>query len=744
MTAMSSGGRVEVITKRGPAYNFACFAALAWGILLVSPPGVRGQLEQQDLALGPVSDLGFLPPQAQAGTVALFANRADVLDLEAAIAQAELILAVRLVDVSETKIVHGGRNVEITQQYRFEPVRVLKGIFARDELLMTGQDLGIYRFAEGADRLQRGQLMLVMLGRQGEGYINCCVAPTLGQSIPRLDGMDDPLLAAVNVLVGMTRQRDRVVRVDQLRDGLKKANGRDAMPLLLALGRRAYLAARAPEMAGAILPKLKANSSAIREVTARTLSALLETIPERIPLEDAVRNRPEPREFQTEAAGALAALIAEPHPDLAARVAAIDALGAAGGVAIEKTPVAVTWLTAEKPASTFAEAGARLRVQKKLVNPKSQAEVVRFYESLLLDAPVEIQEIAGQTLLRLDAARSSELISARLARKAEAGLDVALEIRLLGELSPQAATSELLKVRKRPLNYQERLAFAKACANVADNRLVPVVSNLLDPRQWEIRSYAMEALRKIDTDEAASALWPHVNEEADLSRKLRLIAFLGRHGFRDGYPQALEHLSQTTLREEAVTAIAALDFPKAIPELQRIWQTSNDLAWNAAAIRALARLGQQNIAPKLLEIARTPGDPLASSALIGLGDLGVADALPIAREGLNSRSDEMVIASARAAASLLARPNLKDEVVRDRLAAILADANASHRVRHSALMVLTALKDVRLESALDLAVRDANLEGTPLLQAVERALKMVRQAPNTPVRQNKPLVAPGD
>ena len=67
--------------------------------------------------------------------------------------QAELILAVRLVDVTETKIVRGGRNVEITEQFRFEPVRVLKGIFARESLLMTGQDLGIYRFAESSDRL---------------------------------------------------------------------------------------------------------------------------------------------------------------------------------------------------------------------------------------------------------------------------------------------------------------------------------------------------------------------------------------------------------------------------------------------------------------------------------------------------------------------------------------------------------------------------------------------------------------
>ncbi len=99
--------------------------------------------------------------------IAALVSRPDVLDLEMAVSQAELVLAVRLVEVTETKIVHGGRNVEITEQYRFEPVRVLKGIFARESLLLTGQDLGIYRFAGGSERLARGQLLLVLLGRQG-------------------------------------------------------------------------------------------------------------------------------------------------------------------------------------------------------------------------------------------------------------------------------------------------------------------------------------------------------------------------------------------------------------------------------------------------------------------------------------------------------------------------------------------------------------------------------------------------
>ncbi len=256
------------------------------------------------------------------------------------------------------------------------------------------------------------------------------------------------------------------------------------------------------------------------------------------------------------------------------------------------------------------------------------------------------------------------------------------------------------------------------------------VATLLDPRQMKVRYYAVEALRRIDSDEAASALWPHLDEEADLARKLELIAFLGRHGFRDGYSQAIEHLSQINLRDQAVEALGAIADPRAVPELRRIWQTSNDLTWNAAAIRALARLGQADITPRLLELARVPGDPLAPSALVGLGYLGSPEALPIVQEAIASRSEAMVIAATAAAARLLARAELKSEPIRDRLAALLADADASSEVRTAALEALLSLNDPRLVPTLQSVARDANLEGTPLLIQVEHELAARGKGPD--------------
>jgi hypothetical protein len=696
--------------SRHPARNLGPAAfVLFLPILLINPAQAQGPVRAP--IPEPASDFDSYMQSGPAIAFAGRPDRSDILDLEPAVIQAELILAVRLVDVTETKIVHGGRDVRITEQFRFEPIRVLKGIFAHDSLLMTGEDLGIYRLAESSDRLVRGQLMLILLGRQGQNYINCnCNSgQTLAQSIPRLESKDEPLLAAVDTLIRMIRQGDRAARVALLVEGLKVAKGRAVAPLLLSLGRRALLAAQAAGVTDVILTHVTTGTPAIRVVAARVLRALL----------DAEPSKEGPARLEV-AQGLVAALEAA-GPNVAARVAVIDALGSIGAAAGRDGSV-LAWLKAARPTPTLAETAARLRAMGRIGAIDQKSEIARTLETIPLDAPAEVQEAAGHALGRLDPKAAASLISSRIAKKHAAGVGAAAEILLLGRLPVQFAVPELLSAWGQPLDTQESFAFAQACTMVADSRLVPAVSTLLDPRRWQIRAYAIEVLTRVDSEEAASALWPHLDEEADLSRRLRLIAFLGRHGFRDGYAQTIEHLSQPALRDDAVEALGAIGEPKAIPELRRIWQTSNDLAWNAAAIRALARLGQVDIVPKLLALARTPGEPLGPSALLGLGDLGSPDALPIVNDALSSRSDEFVIAACRAAAKLLARPELKSDAMRDRLAALLADPVASAPVRQASLESMIALGDSRLASALASVARDANLEGTPLLIEVEREI----------------------
>jgi hypothetical protein len=664
------------------------------------------------------------------------ARRPDVLDLESSLQRADLVVAAKLVEISESKVVQGGRNVQVTQQYHFQPVRIIKGIFARDALLMTGEDLGIYQFAAAGDRLQPGQTLLILLARQGQNYANCCQAPTLEQSIPRLAGPDDSLLSAVDALIAASRQRDRKVRVQTLLDGLTKARGRDAGPLLLALQRRAAIVARNTSLhknalrnedresvvGHAILPFLKSESASLRELSAYTIGSVLEATPRKAAPKGPVA--PSPTLLQFESARAIDAALATSGPDIASRVAMIESRGLAGGEGvglsadqqeqIRKLPL--------PKFSSNAEAAARYRALAMDPAPWRKDEVANQYQDLLLDAPADFQTAVGRALVALDPAKAADLCSQRLTRKHDAGLDASTEIDLIAELSPAMAAPALLKAWSRALNATERHAFARACQASPDPRLVPALGALLDPRQWNTRTLAVDALRKINNEEAASLLRMHLDEEADPSRKLRLIAFLARHNIHDGDTSALESLADANLSEEAINAVVAAG-PKAVAELQRIWQTSNDPTSNAAAFRALAKLGQQDIAPRLLEIARTAGDPLAQPALLALADLGAAEALPIVADALNSRSDAVVLNATRAAVTLLRIPALKDDKVRDRLASLITDADASLEVRTAALDALISLNDARLLAALNAAARDVNLEGTPLLAKIEAALE---------------------
>jgi hypothetical protein len=637
------------------------------------------------------------------------AAKQGLLDLENAIAQAELVIAVRMLDVSETKIVHGGKQEEVTAQYRFEPVRILKGIYARDVLLLTGQDLGIYRYGAGPGQIDRGQVFLLLLGRSGPGYVNCNQAGTLDLSIPRLSGPDDPLLSAVETLIEVTQQRDRAKKVALLVDALRLSKEREAVPLLVSLQRRALLAAQTPGVLDALIRPLRRRSPVLNEAVGRTLGAVLEA--------DYLGQQG----LRDAAADALIDALKDAGPDLAARVALLDALGSTGK-SDRRWQKARRWLRVDRAAPTFAERAAQLGAIAKLAPPDQQSEVAAALEALPLDAPPPIQAAAGHALAAIEPAEAARRLLARLVAKYDAGLDVAIEIGQIGELPRAVATPALLEAARRSLDFPERIALAAACQRVADPKLVPVLAILIDPSNLQVRWTALDALQRINTPEAARAAWPHLVEEADLTRKLRLAEFIGRHGYRGGYPYAIEHLADPALRDVAVDALDAIREPKAIPELRTIWQRSNDLAWSAAAILALGRLGQSDIASRLLELAQELKDPLTAPALIALGDLKELRALPLVRAGLVSRSDEVVIAAARAARRLLEVPGARADDVRDELATLLSDVHANQPVRQAVLQTLIGLDDPRLPRAIKRAVRDAGLEGSPLLQSIEERL----------------------
>src|SRR5262249_33464777 len=123
--------------------------------------------------------------------------------------------------------------------------------------------------------LEKGQIRLLLLGRSGRGYANANHRGTLDQSVPPLKDENDPLLETVKVLIAAGQQHDPGKPVSLPADGLREARGAGAVPLLIALQRRALLAAQTDGARAAVTRHLADDSPAVREAAAGALQALL-------------------------------------------------------------------------------------------------------------------------------------------------------------------------------------------------------------------------------------------------------------------------------------------------------------------------------------------------------------------------------------------------------------------------------------------------------------------------------------
>jgi len=643
------------------------------------------------------------------------------LDLEQPLRNATLVMAARVEDVDEIKISSGGKGETTLLQFKFTPVHVLKGVFSRDTLTLNSADLGIWNFPEG-QRIARGQLRLLILGRTSEGYAVTQPSSSLDQAIPPLVVPDDPLLATVKTLLDVNAGADRAKSVSLILDGLRGRKGAAAIPLLTALQRRSLLAAQTPGAIDAIAPLLADASPTVRAQAAHSIRALLDA------------DYLDQAALHEKAVAALADALDRHDSNYSARLAAIEALGGAGQQAVQNERARAQ--LEEAASSTFAEQAARIHAVGELRIGSQQRGILELLRQMPLDGAPAVQRAAEWSLFRFNPASGSFELLSRIHKKFDAGLGIANDITALDDTQPAASAPALLEISKLALDETEHNAFAEACFRVADScaatdadchraagQLVPPLSDMLnrgDPETWH---NAVEALMRVDTDEAATALQPHLREERDLLEKLKMAEFLGHHGIRDGYPYAIEHVAEPELLEQAIAALAAMRDPRAVPELRRILETSNDLGWNTAAVRALGRLDAKGFATQFLQLARDSKNPLAPSALIAQGDMRDPRGLDLVRAGLASRNEEMLTAAARAAGNLAALPAANAADIRDQLASLLAEPGAPQEARAAALDSLLAFNDSRLDGALAQAAHDAGLEGSDLLDKIEKSLR---------------------
>ncbi len=201
---------------------------------------------------------------------------ASELDLEPSLRSAALVMAVRVDDVREVRIVYGGKGSETLYQYTFEPIRVLKGVYSRPQLLMTNADLRLYSNSFDPKDIRLGQQRLLLLGRSRVGYIGIHPGSTADMAFPRLEGRTDPLLSAAEALLAQQELHDRLEMVARLSRHLHEAKGRGAIMLLTALDRRSYIAAQQVPAFQAVGHQLASEEAIVREAAAHVMGNLLE------------------------------------------------------------------------------------------------------------------------------------------------------------------------------------------------------------------------------------------------------------------------------------------------------------------------------------------------------------------------------------------------------------------------------------------------------------------------------------
>ena len=670
----------------------------------------------------PLSWVGVVAGLCIGAPVAFADNHpVEELHLEPWLRAAALVIAVRVEERESLPVVSGGKVQVRRYQYTFTPIRVLKGVYSRPRLLLGSADMSSYSGDFDPRNIRRGELRLLMLRRSPIGYRAFNHELTADLAFPKLEGTDDPLLDAVDALLALQELSDRHEIVTRLSGHLGEAQGRGATALLAALNRRAYVAAQVDAAFMAVGHQLRSTDASVREAAAHVLGNLLQA--------DYLEN-PSNRE------AAVAALVASLHlaeTSLGARVAAIEALAAAADAVVENDN-AMRVVSLDTPYETLAEFSARLDVLGRVHKDRGAAPGIGgLLAELPLDAPDHLQRAVALAWARITSARGADDLFERMRRKHAIGLGREPELEAFGQILPKVTDPWPLQraLLELELTTAEKEAFVRASqfAPVPElaSALGDILGDTLDLRHFRLRRLATELLMEIDTGTAAQALRPHISTERNLVQKLRFAAFLGRHGFDDGYPYALEHLSDPGYLEAALEAIVGIAKPGTVEQLLDLYASSNDRDWKRAAVRGLGLLGHAAFAEELVALTRDRQHPLAAAALLARADLGDIDVIELLPAALASRSEASVTAGARAAIRLLPKEHglgdQIDETIRTALATLARDPEATEAVRRYALEALVVVEDDRLDEVLVAMLRDVRLEQTELLVRVRELLR---------------------
>jgi HEAT repeat protein len=680
----------------------------------------------------------------------------DDWHLEPGVSQAHLVMVARVASISRLTVVEGAKTDVAVREYRFQPIRRLKGIFQRDQLSMTATDLGCPPDdAALAPPLKEGEFRLLILAQQQGRFMGCVSAApgatTFGERVPLLTGPDDPLVAVVETLIQVADARSRRERATLLIDRLAHFEprgadrlsadppyGLSAVPILSSLRLRADWAA-ADERTLALLtrgthdPAPAVRGAALEVLRDILASGFLPHDPRQL---DSVANR-------------LRGVLESGEAITRVRQAALEALGyllaSRANVAGAREMLIAQLTTAQTHAERTAAATALARI----AHPQSIAAVLEALARLPLDEQPARVSIYARAAVRLDASAAERVLLARLERSIQARQSLEAEIEQLGQMRSKKSLPLLLAAAGQPtLAPVDRHAIARALGRLGDDQAVPVLTGWLRGDDYQLKEFALAALENLDSQMAAREARPLLKSEAHLPFKLRLARLLARHALADGYALATEHLADASHTAEATLVLAALGDARTSKDLSAILAAKPDRRWHAAALAGLAAIGDAPAQKQLLKILADDRNPLVADAAEAAGLAGDADLLRPLATLVQSRNRQISLAAlvalrrfftdARSSprglaavgedngvlrlADVAAPPQTRAAIV-SAVAALVVDAHVEADIRQEAFAVARLLRGERYDKLLADIADQAELEGTPLLAAAKAEMR---------------------
>lgn len=680
-------------------------------------------------------------------------------NLEPSLQQAHLVMVARVTSVGKVTVVEGAKTDVTLRSFRFQPVRRLKGLFNRDELAMTASDLGIVAQDSSAPSpLKEGEFRLLILSQQrgfefGVPTFGCVSAApgvtTFAQRLPLLTGPDDLLVGVVETLIKVADSRSRRERATLVIDQLASADGVSAIPLLTSVKRRADWLAL-DERAFAPLARLTGSQyPAVRRAAVDVLSDAL-----------AIKEVQLEQQALDDLAKSIVEILKSDEADTTVRIGAIESLGSLLALKADVDTGRELLATQLADAGTNAERATGAKALAQRTNPESFGALLEAYKKLPLDEQPAREVIYTAALERYlpdantraklgDIPASERAIIARLKRSLAARQSLGMEIDALGRMASKSSLSLLLSAAVDPsVSDADRQHIAVALGRLKDDKSVPILASWLGSANSNLKEPALAALETIDSALVAKEVQPLLRTQGNLPYKLRIARLLARHGMNDGYALATEHLADNEHTASAALVLAALDDPRTAKDLTAIIDARPDRRWLSAALTGLVAIGDNAGRQQVLEILNDDRNPLAADAAEAVGVSSDIKLLPPLAKLVQSRNRQIARASLLAIRRFLSDVRMSPEglaavntelskpgdgksqdrainvpvetraALAEAVASLVADTYVEPDTRLEAFAVLRLLGGERFADTLSNLSDQAELEGSPLLEAV--------------------------